>query len=54
MSRDFWIYWAVTIPVTAITVVLWYWWQHRAENVELTDKSQETTKSANQDKRQDV
>lgn len=26
VSEKFWLYWAVAIPITVITSVLWYWW----------------------------
>lgn len=26
VSTKFWLYWAVAIPITVITSVLWYWW----------------------------
>lgn len=26
VSREFWVYWAVAIPVTAITATLWFFW----------------------------
>ncbi|KAG2412987.1 hypothetical protein HFD88_010546 [Aspergillus terreus] len=25
-SNKFWVYWAVTVPLTAITLILWAWW----------------------------
>ena len=31
VSDQFWIYWAVTLPVTAIIVALWYVWEKRRE-----------------------
>ena len=40
VSDQFWIYWAVTIPVTAIIVGIWYVWEKRREakyNKEDTD-----------------
>lgn len=31
VSEQFWIYWAVTIPVTVIIVGVWYVWEKRTE-----------------------
>jgi hypothetical protein len=31
VSNHFWIYWAVTIPVTVIIVAIWYIWEKRRE-----------------------
>lgn len=28
LSRQFWVYWAVTVPLTVITVTLWFAWMH--------------------------
>lgn len=27
LSRDFWMFWVITIPLTLITLVAWYFWQ---------------------------
>ena len=27
LSRKFWIYWVVALPLTALTLILWYGWQ---------------------------
>ena len=38
VSRQFWIYWAVSIPLTCVTLVVWFAWtrwrmrQHRKQN----------------------
>ena len=45
MSGDFWIYWVVAIPVTAVTVTLWYLWQHHVDNVETRGKLKKKTKN---------
>jgi hypothetical protein len=40
VSEQFWIYWAVTIPVTVIIVAIWYVWEKKREaryNKEDTD-----------------
>lgn len=29
LSRRFWIYWAVTLPLTAVVVLAWLLWTHR-------------------------
>ena len=31
VSDQFWIYWAVTIPVTILIVAIWYVWEKRRE-----------------------
>ena len=31
MSESFWIYWAVTIPVTVIIVGIWHVWEKKRE-----------------------
>jgi len=31
VSDQFWIYWAVTIPVTVVIVAIWYVWEKRRE-----------------------
>jgi hypothetical protein len=31
VSSQFWIYWAVTIPMTIIIVMIWYIWEKRRE-----------------------
>jgi hypothetical protein len=31
VSNQFWIYWAVTLPVTGIIVAIWYLWEKRRE-----------------------
>ena len=31
VSSQFWIYWAVTIPMTIIIVLIWYIWEKRRE-----------------------
>lgn len=28
VSKDFWIYWSVTIPLTVITMASWFFWRH--------------------------
>jgi hypothetical protein len=33
VSEQFWIYWAVTIPVTTIIVGVWYVWEKRREAI---------------------
>lgn len=27
LSRDFWMFWVITIPVTLVTLVAWYFWR---------------------------
>jgi hypothetical protein len=27
LSNQFWMYWVVALPLTALTLVLWYCWQ---------------------------
>jgi hypothetical protein len=34
LSPDFWIFWAVSVPLTAITLVSWWWWHQRRLRVE--------------------
>lgn len=46
VSRQFWIYWAVTMPLTAITLVVWYLWT-RAQ-IQSKIKNAETEKLAYQ------
>lgn len=29
VSPAFWIFWAITLPITAILVALWMWWPRR-------------------------
>jgi hypothetical protein len=29
VSSNFWLYWAVTIPITAVIVAVWYIWEKR-------------------------
>lgn len=29
VSRDMWIYWVITLPLTALTLLLWYIWQRQ-------------------------
>jgi membrane protein implicated in regulation of membrane protease activity len=29
VSPDFWIFWAVSAPLTVITLALWWWWNQR-------------------------
>ena len=29
VSNRFWIYWVVTIPITALTLMVWYMWQKK-------------------------
>lgn len=31
VSNQFWIYWAVTIPLTIVIVLCWYIWEQRRE-----------------------
>ena len=31
MSGQFWIYWAVTVPVTIVIVGIWYVWEKRRD-----------------------
>lgn len=31
VSEKFWIYWAVTVPITAIIVAVWYIWEKKRE-----------------------
>ncbi|KAF8856628.1 hypothetical protein BDZ45DRAFT_593973, partial [Acephala macrosclerotiorum] len=32
VSRQFWIYWVVSIPLTIIVILLWFaWYQHTSE-----------------------
>lgn len=31
MSSQFWIYWAVTVPVTIVIVGIWYVWEKRRD-----------------------
>tara|TARA_R110002060_G_scaffold44749_2_gene56091 strand:+ start:523 stop:792 length:270 start_codon:yes stop_codon:yes gene_type:complete len=31
VSNQFWIYWVVTLPVTAIIVGIWYVWERKRE-----------------------
>jgi hypothetical protein len=35
MSRQFWIYWALSVPLTIVTLGLWLWWNSRAEHLKL-------------------
>ena len=35
MSDRFWIYWAVTIPLTVVVVVCWIFWANRQELMRL-------------------
>jgi hypothetical protein len=40
LSKEFWIYWAFTIPITVVIVAIWYVWEKRREakyNKEDTD-----------------
>jgi Mg2+ and Co2+ transporter CorA len=30
MSDQFWIFWAVSVPLTALTFGLWHWWAGQA------------------------
>lgn len=42
VAEEFWIYWAVTVPVTAVIVGLWYAWERRREiRYELEDTALE-------------
>ena len=29
VSEDIWIYWLIAVPLTAVTVGTWYYWQSR-------------------------
>ncbi|EMD59081.1 hypothetical protein COCSADRAFT_102973, partial [Bipolaris sorokiniana ND90Pr] len=36
MSRQFWIYRALSIPLTVTTLALWFWWSRWAEHLRLS------------------
>jgi cytochrome c-type biogenesis protein CcmH/NrfF len=42
VSPDFWLYWAVTIPVTLLIVGLWLFWERRRRRMyEIEDRDLE-------------
>lgn len=26
VSRHFWVYWALSVPMTVVTLAVWFWW----------------------------
>jgi hypothetical protein len=36
VSRQFWIYWALSVPLTVATLALWFWWSRWAEHLRLS------------------
>ena len=34
MTADFWIYWAVTVPLTVLTVLYWLLWTHKQKTLQ--------------------
>jgi hypothetical protein len=42
LSQDFWIFWAVSVPLTVITLASWWWWNRRR----LNGKGMEATRDA--------
>ena len=36
LTRDFWIYWAVTVPITILTVGVWHFWQQSLKGEDST------------------
>ncbi|OAG08765.1 uncharacterized protein CC84DRAFT_1204042, partial [Paraphaeosphaeria sporulosa] len=36
VSHQFWIYWALSVPLTAVTLALWFWWSRWVEHLRLS------------------
>ena len=36
VSRHFWIYWAFSVPMTFVTLALWFGWSHGAKRLRLS------------------
>lgn len=36
VSRQFWIYWALSVPMTVTALALWLWWSSWAEHLRLS------------------
>jgi len=36
VSRHFWIYWALSVPMTVATLALWFWWSRWAKRLGLS------------------
>lgn len=36
VSSQFWIYWALSVPLTVATLALWFWWSRWAEHLRLS------------------
>jgi hypothetical protein len=30
VSRHLWVYWALSVPMTVVTLVVWFWWNRWA------------------------
>jgi hypothetical protein len=30
VSHHFWVYWALSVPMTVVTLVVWFWWNRWA------------------------
>lgn len=39
VSNRFWIYWAVTIPLTLVTLLVWYYWTKRQTKIHRRQES---------------
>lgn len=35
VSEDFWVYWVVAVPATAVTVMVWFLWQRHVDKASL-------------------
>ena len=33
VSHHFWVYWALSVPMTVATLVVWFWWTRWAKNL---------------------
>lgn len=33
VSKQFWLYWIVALPLTGLTLALWYYWRRRSDQI---------------------
>lgn len=45
VSRRFWIYWALSIPLTVATLALWFWWSRWTEHLRLSRSRADTLRA---------
>lgn len=52
VSSDFWIFWAIAIPLTALVILTWVLWIQRTEVSNLWNRLKESWQSARRERRQ--